>query len=350
MNAFEQAVEQRLDFDPARIALEKRLPDAAAVATRVKYLQRARAKLPSWFAARCELPPRAYEQASSETAALCKWCEGDAALDLTCGLGVDAWALSKRFRRVVALERDEALASTARENFRRLGVSNIEVLNIPAETYLADRTEHFDWIWADPDRRDATGRRRVRLEDCSPNVLTLPLHGKLALKLSPLFDVKEARRLFPDAHIEVLSLHDECKEVRIWNDGGGPRLSAHAPDKGLYMGTGTTYGNPEFAPDYLFIPDVALQKAGLAREYMAAHGIWSESETGFGFSENPVGKLGRWERIRSIERYDPRKLHKDHPKGATVLLRDFPLRHSLKPGPNRIALTTLHGEYTVIEL
>lgn len=108
-----RAVEENLGRDPLAVALDRRTPHAALVATQVKYLERARTKLPSYYAARCILPPRAFEQASSEACAAHKEPAGDAALDLTCGLGVDALALGRRFRRVVALERDPVLAAVA---------------------------------------------------------------------------------------------------------------------------------------------------------------------------------------------------------------------------------------------
>ena len=93
-----RAVEENLGRDPLAVALDRRTPHAALVATQVKYLERARTKLPSYYAARCILPPRAFEQASSEACAAHKEPAGDAALDLTCGLGVDALALGRRFR------------------------------------------------------------------------------------------------------------------------------------------------------------------------------------------------------------------------------------------------------------
>ena len=161
-----RAVEESLGRDPLAVALDGRIPHAALVATQVKYLERARTKLPSYRAARCILPPRAFEQASSEACAAHKAIEGDAALDLTCGLGVDALALGRRFRRVVALERDPVLAAVAAHNLRLLGAANVEVVCAAAEEYLTAATERFDWVYADPDRRSRTGRKLVRLEDC----------------------------------------------------------------------------------------------------------------------------------------------------------------------------------------
>ena len=147
-----RTVEEQIGRDPAAIALDKRIPHAALVATQVKYLARARTKLPSYYEARCILPPLAFEQASSEACAARKSCSGDTVLDLTCGLGVDALYLSKRFREVITLERDATLAAVAEENFRRLGATNIRVINSSAEAFLASTLDHFDWIYADPDR------------------------------------------------------------------------------------------------------------------------------------------------------------------------------------------------------
>ena len=203
-----RAVEENLGRDPLAVALDRRTPHAALVATQVKYLERARTKLPSYYAARCILPPRAFEQASSEACAAHKEPAGDTALDLTCGLGVDALALGRRFRRVVALERDPVLAAVAARNLRLLGAANVEVVCASAEEYLAATTERFDWVAADPDRRSRTGRKLVRLEECSPDILRLlpavrRVGARLCLKNSPLFDAKALRRELRGEGIEI---------------------------------------------------------------------------------------------------------------------------------------------------
>ena len=132
--------------DPLEVAMDRRIPHARLVATQVKYLARAERKLPTYAAAQCILPPRAFEQASSEACAAHKCIGGDSVLDLTCGLGVDALFLSRRFRRVVTLERDPVLARIAAENFARLGAGNVEVVAAPAEEYLTREGLRFDWV------------------------------------------------------------------------------------------------------------------------------------------------------------------------------------------------------------
>ena len=238
-----EAVHRARGRDPLEVAMDRRVPHARLVATQVKYLARAEEKLPSYAAAECILPPRAFEQASSEACAAHKRIEGDTVLDLTCGLGVDALYLSRRFRRVVALERDPVLARITACNLARMGVANVEVVHAAAEEFLRREGLRFDWIYADPDRRSEKGLKQVRLEACSPDVLALrPLlrraAPRLCLKNSPLFDVDEALRLFPRSCVEVVSLGDECKEVMVYDDASGPRVIATALGRGSFEAAG----------------------------------------------------------------------------------------------------------------
>ena len=275
----QRAIAAARDRDPIEVAKDRRVPHARLVATQVKYLARAAQKLPSYATAQCILPPLAFEQASSEACAAHKRIGGDTVLDLTCGLGVDTFFLSRRFGRVVTLERNDVLARVAAENFSRLGATNIEVVNTSAEEYLRRDGLHFDWIYADPDRRSAEGRKLVRLEDCSPDIIALkPLldrvSGRLCIKNSPLFDIGEALRLFPDSHVEVVSLDGECKEVLVYADGTGPLVTATALGHGSFSARpGDTAPEPEtFDPArcrWLVVPDVALQKARLVRLHLA---------------------------------------------------------------------------------
>lgn len=363
------AVKANRRRSPVEVALDGRVPEARLVATQVKYLQRAVQKLPSYVEAGCILPPRAFEQASSERCAAHKRMQGESVLELTCGLGVDALALSRCFRRVVTLECNEVLAAVTRENLRRLGVTNVEVVCARAEAYVAACTERFDWIYADPDRRSEEGKKLVCLADCSPDVLTLyprlkELAPRLCLKNSPLFDVEEALRLFPKSRVEVVSLDGECKEVLIYDDGAGPSVTATALGVGSYTASDTEQPPlPEVfrATTYrwLVIPDVALQKSRLVRHHLAGKAdCWSEN--GYGFAvEEPHEVLGRCYEIDCIEPFDPKGL-KRALKGlrGEVLKRDFPLsveelrrKLALKAGDEvRLAFTKIGAEYWTIRL
>ena len=60
----QRAIAANRGRDPLEVALDRNTPHARLVATQVKYLARAEAKLPSYAAAQCILPPLAFEQAS----------------------------------------------------------------------------------------------------------------------------------------------------------------------------------------------------------------------------------------------------------------------------------------------
>ena len=378
-----QAIADNRDRDAAAVALDRRIPHAREVASQVKYLSRAAAKLPSYAAAGCILPPRAFEQSSGELCAARKHGSGDTVLDLTCGLGADALSLAKRFAHVTAVERDEVLADVARENFRRLGVGNIEVVCAPAEEFVAGclrSGRRFDMIYADPDRRDDRGRKMVCIEDCSPDIAAMlpsirSLSPTLGLKLSPLFDVDEAFRIFGDVTVEVVSAGGECKEVIVFDDGSRTaRTSAVAlhPDgtssevSFLRGDSAPASCTAPFDPSgcrTLGIPDPALQKARLVARSLAGR-AFVPGENGFAFSSeadpsDSVGGLCRWYAVESIEPYSPRRLRREL-KGAGVELfkRDFPLPLAevrracgIREGNGlRAALTRIGDEYWFIRL
>ncbi len=369
--ATRRAIDENISRDALQVALDKRIDHAAEVATQVKYLGRAQKKLPSYFEARCIIPSLAFEQSSSEECAAHKPLTGGSVLDLTCGLGVDALYLSGKFDRVVTLERDEVLADVARENFRRLGVTNIEVVCADSAEYVAACSDHFDWCYADPDRRGAKGEKLVRLEDCSPDMVALmprlrEIAERVCIKASPMFDVNEALRLFEGSSVEVVSLGDECKEVLIFVDGkSNGKICATALGIGCYEAEANAVRElptPEFRGEeyrWLIQPDVALQKCRLARAHLAGKAdIWSDN--GYGFAtERPEGVIGRLYEIERIEPFDPKQLKREM-KGRRVqiLKRDFPLSTErltamtgLKEGGDKkIAFTTVGTNFLSIRL
>lgn len=384
---FRDLVEQNLDRDPLAVALDRKVPNAALVASQVKYLRRAESKLPSWYSARCVLTGRAFEQSSGEAAALLKSYSGRTAIDLTCGLGVDSWALSRNFEQVITLEKDPELAAIARENLDRLGVRNILIINTSAEDFLRAEEVDFsrvDLIYADPDRRDSVGKKLVRMEDCSPDMVALlpeirrkfsawkrvdssvalsatddnnydkyPPHSSLVVKLSPLFDIAEIFRVFGfEARAEVISLDGECKEVVAEIPLVNPSLSKRQTNnnpiiRAIAIGLGEVeypfIDNPShadysvepnpFEPDlykFLVIPDVSLQKSRLARRYFSERGAWIDSDNGYAFStEKPVDLMGKVIDIQSIEPFNPKELKRrikaQKVKNVEILRHNFPL-------------------------
>jgi hypothetical protein len=258
---------------------------------------------------------------------------------LTCGLGVDALALSKRFKRVVTIERNEMVAEVARENFHRLGAHNIEVVNSSAEDFIATCTDHFDWCFSDPDRRGAKGEKLVRLEECSPNVVALMadlrrLADNICIKCSPLFDVDEAFRLFGNCSVECVSLGGEAKEVNIYLNGSDKQqLTAIAIGMGEFSCTAEERNAAKWSEQpsdlsryrYITLPDVALQHARMvAVAFDGKCDVWSNN--GIALSEHaPEGVLGRVFEVESIYEIDSAFKKMMRGRKAEIYRRDFPM-------------------------
>ena len=336
------AVRDNIERKPTDIALDRRVPHASLVATQVKNLQKCRTKLPSYYAVQAIVPTLAYEQSSSEEAALRKPLEGDSVLDLTCGLGVDAYALSKRFRRVVTIERNEAVAAVARENFRRLGAENIEVVCSSAEEFVARCGDHFDWCFADPDRRGERGEKLVRLEACSPDVVALMpelrrIADRVCIKCSPLFDVDEALRLFDDCSVECVSLGGEAKEVNIYIGGSEQHtLTAVAIGMGEYScraeerkeATWSAVPSDFSHYRYIVLPDVALQHTRMVAVAMGGKcDVWSNGGVALSV-ERPTGVLGRIFEIEAIYEIDAAFKRVMRGVKAEIYRRDFPMSNA----------------------
>ena len=337
----QSAIDGNIERNPIEVALDKSVPHAGHVATQVKRLQRAKSKLPSYYTARAVLPPLAYEQSSSEEAALRKPLRGYSALDLTCGLGVDTFALSHHFERVVSLERNEVVASVARENLRRLGVTNVEVRNQSAEEFVAECSDHFDWCFVDPDRRGAKGEKLVRMEDCSPNVVDMMpalrrLADKICIKCSPLFDVDEAFRLFGDCVVETVSIGGEAKEVNIYLDGSAPQFRAVAIGVGEVLCSAEERNGAVWSAQpnnfshyrYVTLPDVALQHSRMvAWAFEGKADVWSNNGVALSM-EKPEGVLGRVFEIETIYEVDSAFKRVMKGRKAEIYRRDFPLSNS----------------------
>lgn len=334
---FREEVERNIGREPNAIALDRRVPNARLVATQVKYLQRAMKKLPSYYAARAILPSLAFEQSSSEECAAHKPFSGSLAVDLTCGLGVDTLYLSKRFERVVAIERNAELATITRHNLALMGARNVEVVCGNSEEYLATLT-HADLIYADPDRRSAEGKKMVCLEDCSPNIAALlPLlrakTDRIVVKLSPMFDTAEALRSFGEgASVEVVSLGGEVKEVVVtWSrESTESHITATALHLGSFeVATEREKPSAEHAFDptrygYLVVPDAALRKAGVVAEWCKAEGMDNYGAYAFA-TQKPTTAMGHLYNIEQCLPWQPKRLKPLVGRNIQVIRHSFPL-------------------------
>lgn len=163
------------------------------------------------------------EQSTSDTlatyhASLCSDCRR--VLDLTCGLGIDAFHIAQTVSCVTACEINPDTAACATHNAKLLHLENVTVVNGDSVQLLGTfAPDSFDCIFIDPARRSAQGKRLFALSDCNPDVTALlprlliiaPL---VIIKASPMLDITQTLREL--SHVErVIALGDrrECKEL-----------------------------------------------------------------------------------------------------------------------------------------
>lgn len=350
-------VEKWIDIDPVQVALKS---GDAEVAQAVAALQKAKSKLPEYFDARCELTTVMVEQATSQAVAKTRTiAKGKLAVDLTCGAGVDTFFLSQKFEKVITVEIDDQRAMLARRNFDRLGVQNVEVICESAENFMANfeaqiglkKGEKIDLIFCDPSRRTVGGKRLYSLQDCAPNIIeimptALQVAKNVSVKLSPLFDVDELFKIFPNSNVEVISHNGECKEVVLHcGQITKTNIILHTIIKGdnvqrFEFPQDRLQGKPVdlqecsnekiVNPMFVHQPDVAFYKARTVDSYMRQ----MFPSTRFSFEnyifteqklENFVGKSWKIERI---EPYHPKNLKKVLAQlkitRATIIHRQFP--------------------------
>lgn len=197
--------------------------DVKKLAAQILSRQKASKKLPEWAALeKLIFPPSlSVEQSSSEATAKYKssLIKGKTLIDITGGMGVDSYYLSKNFEKTHYFEQQEEVAKTAEYNFGLLSANNIQVHNADSIEGIQKNNIYADWIYADPARRDANKQKVVLLSDCAPDVkFHLPELFKHApnvlVKTSPLLDIDlAAQELKSVREVHVIGYEQECKEL-----------------------------------------------------------------------------------------------------------------------------------------
>ena len=144
---------------------------------------------------------------------------GETVLDMTAGLGIDAFHIAATASHVTAIDMNPDVAEALGHNAEALGVTNLEAVCADSVEWLKSTGRTFDTIFIDPARRGQSGRRLFALADCTPDVTSLlPLLRqrcrRLIVKASPMLDVSQTLRELPDTQIlYVTGTRHECKEL-----------------------------------------------------------------------------------------------------------------------------------------
>ena len=206
------------------------------------------------------------EQATSELVAQHKAARFSGHVwDYCAGIGGDAIALALRGSQVTAVDVDRANCLRIEWNAEVYGVRP-QITTRAAD--VESLTERDGLLHIDPDRRASRGQRSVRIEDGSPGLDFLrrvmnEFEGG-AIKLSPAANFTGK---FPEAEIELVSLHGEAKEATIWFG----RLAAPGIWRATALPSGQTLaGDPleSYAQTgpldrWIYDPDPAVVRAGL---------------------------------------------------------------------------------------
>jgi len=301
-------------------------------------------KLPSWFKAENIYYPNKLniEQTSSEITANYKsdLVSGETLIDITGGFGVDAYFFSQKVAAITHCEINEELSAMVTHNFKQLNVKNISTYFGDGIEFLKKSQEKFDWIYADPSRRNDAKGKVFLLEDCLPNIpknldLLFQKTNHILLKVSPILDLKSAvNELNNVKEIHVVAIENEVKELLFLMQKNYTQnidiKTINFNKEGIQLfnfslneEVSATYSEPK---KYLFEPNAAILKAGAFQQISAHLKIDKLHQHSHLYtSDKLVAFPGRRFEIKQCISYDKKQLLKYIPtKKANITTRNFP--------------------------
>ena len=353
-----QYISAHADSDVSHLALHPSKDpqvDMAVALQQIAGRQKAKEKLPEWYATEGILYPKkvSMEQCSSSQTAEYKasLVEGASFADFSGGFGVDTVAFAKKFAKGWYVEPQEELCELFQHNCKVLDINNVDIINGTMEDNLAS-IEHMDMIYLDPSRRDTHGRRVVSLSDCTPNLLEwksalLERCNILMVKMSPMIDIFQTLRDLPETYaVHVVAVEGECKEVLFllsrrdapWHvSTTSPTILAVDINKTATSCVETTLETERTTPPhiatelgtFLYEPNAAVMKAGIFNALSEQFQIAKLAKNTNLFTSNELHENfpGRVFTIEAVHEFHPRKTAKElsHLESASIAVRNFPL-------------------------
>lgn len=288
------------------------------------------------------------EQASSSFTAQYKASlfNGKIGVDLTGGLGVDSFYLSKSFNKFFYIEKNSVLFEIVQHNFRSLNLNNIECINTSAYTYVENCNEILDIVYLDPARRDSNNKKLVSISDCEPNLLMLQsqlfkVTNNILVKYSPMLDIKLAIKEIENIHkIFVIAIRNEVKELLFLICPSGnvtPNIicinqnSDQTVSEFEFDYINEENALPIFSEPlkYLYEPNATILKAGAFKSISSRFNIFKLASNSHLYTSNEIvdGFPGRAFVINNITKYKKKEvLSLLHNNKANVACRNFPLK------------------------
>lgn len=254
---------------------------AAELAQQIKGRQIAKHKFPFFLEKEKVFYPPSLnlEQSSSWPTSRYKatLVHGKTLIDLTAGMGIDAYGFAQEFEKVTALERIQDLVEISRHNYQVLDQENLEYHHLEFEKYLEENPDlEWDVIYLDPARRKDSQKKFI-LEDLEPNILEwmdifLQKSNTVFIKLSPLLDLKLVIDQIPQIQeIHLVALKNEMKELLLickkeFQENPlikAINLDADQPDFSFHFQEEAKAQSEFSSPlKFLYEPNVAVLKSG----------------------------------------------------------------------------------------
>ena len=338
----------------------------------------AKDKIPSWYANNRIIYPKhlSLEQSSSEKTATYKssLANGQTMADLTGGMGIDFSFMAKYFNKAIYVEQQAELTDIARHNFDVLGLNNTSVINTKAEEHLHSMPP-VDLIYLDPARRDGAGKKTVRIEDCTPNILEMEatLEEKaetVMIKLSPMLDISLALKSLNNvSDVHVVAVNNEVKEllfIKRKNTEGTQIHCVNIKNTGndVFSFTANEEGKAAVRyvsqlSKYLYEPNAAILKAGAYKSVAEAFSLDKLHVSSHLYTSDELihfpGRCFLVVNVISLNKRDIKE-YLSGMKQANITTRNFPLsvqeirkKTGLKEGGDvYIFATTLSDEKKVL--
>lgn len=305
-------------------------------------------KVPSWYENDSIIYPRhiSLEQCSSEQTASFKssLVEGNSMVDLTGGFGIDFSFLSSRFNKAAYIEQQEELCRIAASNFQSLNLKNTIIVNSDAIKYLK-KMPPVDLIYIDPARRDTNGRKTVRIEDCTPDILEIEelleeKAGKTMIKLSPMLDISLAVKSMRNiSEVHVVSVNNECKELLFIKNEGNTSTIFHCINILKDRIDRFTFSKDQEEQDsicytsqigkYLYEPNPSILKAGAYKYFAKANNLEKLHSSSHLYTSDSLlpsfqGREFIVQQVCTLNKKDIKQYLSDM-KQANITPRNFPL-------------------------
>lgn len=349
---FKRFVKEHEGDDPHTLCLQKkRFPDIdlQLAVKQIQGRQIAKYKLPQWYINEDVVYPKhlPLEQCSSEYTAKYKasLCNGELLIDITGGLGIDFYYMSNSFNKSVYIDKDPELAALAASNFKALGLHNFEVQNGDGVQYL-QTSSITDWLYIDPARRSASGKKVFLLKDCSPDILSIESlikakSKKAMIKLSPMIDISHVMKSLRNvSDVHIISYQNECKELVFIKDNTNSlkRTLFHCVNiektetSILVFSKEEEEGiNANYAPNvgkYLYEPNASILKGGAYKFIAKAFSIEklhpnSHLYTNDNLCDDFYGRTFIVEQVYGFSKNDIKNV--SELKSANISTRNFPI-------------------------